>query len=426
MTSRMIREPQFVQLSPVRVPPTNAEISHRPALVEVPDRRREVLLWHWGRTGAGSFTYELARELWNVPGLQLTVSAAEGSQLAMLAGADKNIALRTVRTFHGDKTSWAGKLNAALALFSLWQLARDFRGILSERQTDVAICTFQSIWDLPAIPVLRRHANRFILILHDAKMHPGDNYPFRESVLRWRSRPLTLSSCFPTMSVVPHRSSILSQRTASGLCPMAHYLSDQALLRRASFRVFVRCGFCFLDGSSNTRGLATCSTHIVYCANVGWRLNSILSDTAILLPDKPQLAGLPDVSIANIWVDDEQIAQALARADVVILPYIEASQSGVAAAALTAALPVVATPVGGLVEQVRCGQTGIIAKGMDTEDLAAGIQSLTGDPPLYETCSAGALRHARDELGWTRIATRIRRYREGSRLSAEPARPPST
>jgi glycosyltransferase involved in cell wall biosynthesis len=122
-----------------------------------------------------------------------------------------------------------------------------------------------------------------------------------------------------------------------------------------------------------------------------------------------QLIGLPDVSIANAWVDEDQIAQVLARSDLVILPYIEASQSGVAAAALTAGLPIVATPVGGLTEQVRCGQTGVIAKGLGPEHLAAAIQRLVENPRLYETCSAGALRHAREELAWTSVAAEVAR-----------------
>jgi glycosyltransferase involved in cell wall biosynthesis len=58
-------------------------------------------------------------------------------------------------------------------------------------------------------------------------------------------------------------------------------------------------------------------------------------------------------------------------------------------------------------EQVRCAQTGMIAKGMGSKDLAEAIQSLTNDPSLYETCSAGALQHAREVLVWARIATKI-------------------
>jgi glycosyltransferase involved in cell wall biosynthesis len=126
-----------------------------------------------------------------------------------------------------------------------------------------------------------------------------------------------------------------------------------------------------------------------------------------LAPYKAQLAGLPDIAITNAWVDEERIGRALARADIVVLPNLEASQSGVAAAALTAGLPIVATPVGGLVEQVSCGRTGIIAKGIEAQDLAAAIQRFAVDQAIYELCSAGALRHAREELGWARIAARI-------------------
>ena len=58
-------------------------------------------------------------------------------------------------------------------------------------------------------------------------------------------------------------------------------------------------------------------------------------------------------------------------------------------------------------EQMRFERTSMIAKGMGSGDLAAAILSSTDDPFLYETCSAGALEHARSELGWSRIATEI-------------------
>jgi glycosyltransferase involved in cell wall biosynthesis len=58
-------------------------------------------------------------------------------------------------------------------------------------------------------------------------------------------------------------------------------------------------------------------------------------------------------------------------------------------------------------EQVRCARTGMIAKGMGSKDLAEAIKSLTDEPSLYETCSAGALEPARSGLGWARIATEI-------------------
>jgi glycosyltransferase involved in cell wall biosynthesis len=59
-----------------------------------------------------------------------------------------------------------------------------------------------------------------------------------------------------------------------------------------------------------------------------------------------------EVTVENRWVPEAEIGALLAWCDAVILPYREASQSGVAAAALAAGRPVIATRVGGLREQL--------------------------------------------------------------------------
>lgn len=116
-------------------------------------RPLKFLLRHWVRGGAGpKFAYELARELLNQPDLLPTVSASAGSELATLAGSENGLVLRTVRTFEGHKTT--GKLYAAMGRLGLWQLGRD----CANSQADIALCTFQSIWDLAALPALQRWA----------------------------------------------------------------------------------------------------------------------------------------------------------------------------------------------------------------------------------------------------------------------------
>ena len=51
------------------------------------------------------------------------------------------------------------------------------------------------------------------------------------------------------------------------------------------------------------------------------------------------LDGLRGVRVTNRWMDESEIGGALAAADIVVLPYLEASQSGVAASAATAGVP---------------------------------------------------------------------------------------
>ena len=72
-------------------------------------------------------------------------------------------------------------------------------------------------------------------------------------------------------------------------------------------------------------------------------------------PESPELTvlrGLPGVTVENRWVPEAEVGELFSWADAVVLPYREASQSGVAAVALAANRYVVATNVGGLTEQL--------------------------------------------------------------------------
>ena len=53
--------------------------------------------------------------------------------------------------------------------------------------------------------------------------------------------------------------------------------------------------------------------------------------------------------------------------------------------ALAAGAPMVATPVGGLVEQVQDGIIGTIASSVDAPALAAAVKRLVLDPVLYKS-----------------------------------------
>jgi glycosyltransferase involved in cell wall biosynthesis len=75
---------------------------------------------------------------------------------------------------------------------------------------------------------------------------------------------------------------------------------------------------------------------------------------------------------------------ALTRHHALVLSHVEASQSGVAAAALGHGLPIVATPVGGLREQVGAGGLGVVAQRCDAPALADAIRLLFSDEGMFE------------------------------------------
>ncbi len=76
------------------------------------------------------------------------------------------------------------------------------------------------------------------------------------------------------------------------------------------------------------------------------------------------------------------------RASVVVLPYIEATQSGVIPLAYSYAKPVVATRVGALADAVEDGVTGRLVPAANTEALAAAIIELLRDPAARRAMGA--------------------------------------
>ncbi|RPI34539.1 MAG: glycosyltransferase family 1 protein [Chloroflexota bacterium] len=86
--------------------------------------------------------------------------------------------------------------------------------------------------------------------------------------------------------------------------------------------------------------------------------------------------------IHNEFVSYQKRAELFEQASVVVLPYVEATQSGVIPVAYTHAKPVIATRVGGLPSQVEDGQTGFLVPPQDEKALAEMIIHLLKDKDL--------------------------------------------
>jgi glycosyltransferase involved in cell wall biosynthesis len=82
------------------------------------------------------------------------------------------------------------------------------------------------------------------------------------------------------------------------------------------------------------------------------------------------------VSVHSDYVPNDRVGVYFSAADAVVLPYISATQSGIAQIAFNFDLPVIATDVGGLGEVVHDGQTGLLAPPNDAAALAEKILAL--------------------------------------------------
>ncbi len=108
--------------------------------------------------------------------------------------------------------------------------------------------------------------------------------------------------------------------------------------------------------------------------------------------------------ILNRFIGSDEIATLFQRSTLSILPYIEASQSGVAAIAYGIGTPIVASDVGGLSEVIRHEREGLLVPPRNAPALAEAIIRLLSDLPLQEQMRQELLARCQQDLAWSNIA----------------------
>ena len=120
-----------------------------------------------------------------------------------------------------------------------------------------------------------------------------------------------------------------------------------------------------------------------------------------------RLRALPDVTVSNGFVPAARLGERIAAASCILLPYTEANQSGVLAAAFANGRFAIVTAVGGLVDLAEDGGNALSIPPNDPEALAAALTRAAGDAALRQRLSAGACHTTRTRLDWSRIAARL-------------------
>ena len=107
--------------------------------------------------------------------------------------------------------------------------------------------------------------------------------------------------------------------------------------------------------------------------------------------------------VHNYLIPYDEGAALFQRSSVVVLPYIEASQSGVVTTAYGFGKPVIVTDVGSIPEIVDEGKTGFIVSPMNPEALAGAIVRLLKNNDQRKSMGKNALKKLKTDLSWDTI-----------------------
>ncbi|WP_220680611.1 glycosyltransferase family 4 protein [Methanofollis formosanus] len=112
--------------------------------------------------------------------------------------------------------------------------------------------------------------------------------------------------------------------------------------------------------------------------------------------------------VHNRYIKDDEVAGFFMRASVVVLPYIEGTQTGIVPIAYAFRKPVVVTAVGSIPEVVDDGETGRVVRARDVEALEEALSGLLIDPKRCTEMGEAGYRKMRAELSWEVVAERTR------------------
>jgi len=113
------------------------------------------------------------------------------------------------------------------------------------------------------------------------------------------------------------------------------------------------------------------------------------------------------IKVFNRYIDDEEVPAFFSAADLCVLPYKSATQSGITAIALHFGLPLVATPVGGLAESIERPGIGVMTDGISAEAVSEAIRKFfeAGPDRFIERIA-----EVKKAMTWDAFAEKILRF----------------
>ena len=357
--------------------------------------RLKLLLWYWGRRGGGA---QFA--------LGLAYALCARSDVALDASFSRFVETERELRRILPKAGFLPTYRSAAELpATVWRLPVAIADLVARaRRSDAVLCAMPHLWQPPALLALTRVGVPFIPVIHDAAAHLG------ESRLVWFWQHLgAFSRAAAIIALSQHVAETLRKRAVSA--PI-HVMSLPPVFAASPLREHLplrhdgvaRVRFLFFGRFLPYKGLDLLRDAFQLVQAATNRATLQVAGHGALDRCAPGLRHLPGVVVEERWIAEDEIPALISGADVVVLPYREASQSGVVPQATALGKPVIVTPVGGLPEQIP-PEAGLITKGVDATSLADAMLAML-DPALFDRLTAGARRYAEADP-WARFADEL-------------------
>jgi glycosyltransferase involved in cell wall biosynthesis len=226
---------------------------------------------------------------------------------------------------------------------------------LKKNRINTALFLMPHPWDLFISLAMNRKSVSIFTCIHDVEPHPGELFPPK----KFTKLLIAQSSCVITFSKF-----IQNQIPVSKASILTRLPQTRAPINSLDG---ITHDVLFIGRIHSYKGLSKLPeiSHEIY--KMGRTLSIIGSGN---FPED-----IPRNSFLKIgWIANDEFMAHIAQAKLIILPYIEASQSGIASIAVSQRVPIVVMPVGGLQELVNDWDCGEVSADLSVDKFVEAIK----------------------------------------------------
>lgn len=276
-------------------------------------------------------------------------------------------------------------------------------------QFDIVLKPFFHFWS--EIIAAQVSKNKIVTLCHDPIMHSGESYlkhilytsHIKKSdevfVLTRRFIPIVAENygfSFEHIHYMPH-----------GL------LTKYKKVQRKDMEIPYKEGkvnFLFFGRIEEYKGIGTLVEAYNILLKKYANITLTIAGKGNIQPYIDKIKGIESIHIVNTYIPDDEVGCYFEGSNIVaVLPYLDATQSGVIPIAIEYGVPVIASDTGGLREQLQDGDLGLFAKPGDAQDLASKMEMFVINNSLYAMENQAMLKVAK-ELHWGEIVAKYFPY----------------
>ncbi|NHC23864.1 glycosyltransferase [Nocardioides sp. IC4_145] len=291
---------------------------------------------------------------------------------------------------------------ALLAFLRIPILTWRFRRLVNRRGPSIVISAMENYLQSVVVPLSIPRSSTYVFCVHDGNFHAGAGNILQRigRALEIRRADFVLALSDDSAARIRQQRRFLDKQVVTSVHPA---FSGVVNSEPRSLPAHPRVGFVGrlepykgLDIYAQVAEIAA-SAHLPWDFEV-WGAGSAGDDPEILDPH-----GLLQWNVG--WVRESSFEELIRSFDVLVLPYRDASQSGVIAWAMSCGVPVVSTPVGGIERQVRDSGGGLVASSVDASAVHDALSRLLTDASLYRACSEAAIAASNSSYSWRRLVS---------------------